>query len=147
MATNAQIERILEKMKKASPAELFRDLSETQSGMMAVLAVLSDSDGEVSAGKISQVLNVSTARVAALLKKMAAKGLITKERDALDARVMRVELTDLGRQTAAGIRGKIHEQIGTVIDAVGEERLLEFIAISSEIKAVLERASPPDLGF
>lgn len=147
MATKAQIETISDKMQKAFPVELFHDITGTQSGMMAILRLLSISDGEVSAGEISQALKISTARVAALLKKMTAKGLITREKDLQDSRVTLVRLTDLGETTVSKLKERLYERIGAVIDAVGEETLLEFIAISTEIKTVLEREPPPDLGL
>ena len=130
---------VLEKMEKAHPVDFFKRVNETQAGIGAVLRVLYKStDGTVTAGKISDMLNVSTARVAVLLKKMAANGLITKEQDLMDGRVTVVKLTELGEKTVAQMRNEMFVQMGHVIDVVGMERILDFIAISNEIKAAVK---------
>lgn len=83
-------------------------------------------------------MNVSTARVAVLLKKMVAKDLIVKEVDANDARVTVVQLSEHGRITVETMRNEIHRQFGTVIDKIGMERMMEFVAISREIQNALK---------
>ena len=109
-------------------------MDEVQVGIGAVLRLLYDSDEAVTAGKISEELEVSTARVAVLIRKMVSKGLITKEQDTRDARVTIVRLTDFGRQAFEETRDDIYRKTGMVIDTVGEDRLIEFISVAEEIK-------------
>ena len=120
------------------PVGLLQRIDETQEGVGAVLCLLHESDETVTAGRVSEVLGVSTARVAVLLKKMAAKGLITKGHDPADARVTVVSLTEQGRESIREIEGELYRQTGLVIDRVGEERVLEFIAIAQEIQSALQ---------
>lgn len=137
MATKAQIEMVLGELKKVHPPHpsgFLQRIDERQEGTGAVLCLLHDSRDTVTAGKISEVLGVSTARVAVLLKKMAAKGLITKERAPSDARVTVVTLTEQGKETVQRIEEEIFHQMGVVIDKVGEARVLEFITIAKEIQ-------------
>lgn len=138
MATTEQIESILEKMENSHPKNFFKKVNDTQAGIGAVLRLLSESGEEVTAGKISEELDVSTARVAVLIKKMASKGLVIKEQSLRDGRVTVVKLTEYGKDTVCKIREDLYQQIGQVIDNVGEERLLEFIAISNEIREVMK---------
>ena len=140
MATIAQIERMLAELERIHPVAFFRRMDETQAGLGAVLRLLHTSEEEITAGKISEVLNISTARVAVLIRKMAAKGLITKARSSVDARVTMVGLTELGVRTVEGMRREMYQQMGLVIDAVGEERLREFLKIAAEIRAAV---NPP----
>ena len=140
MATIAQIERMLAELERIHPVAFFRRMDETQAGIGAVLRLLHTSEEEITAGKISEVLNISTARVAVLIRKMAAKGLITKARSSADARVTMVGLTELGVRTVEGMRREMYQQVGLVIDAVGEERLREFLKIAAEIRAAV---NPP----
>ncbi len=137
MATREQIEMMLEELEKAHPADFFKRVNETQTGIGAVLRLLYESDGTATAGKISEVLNISTARVAVLLKKLVTKGLITKEQGTADARVTVVKLSELGEKTILQMRNDMYKQVGLVIDKVGEERVLEFIAISNDIRAAV----------
>ena len=144
MATIAQIERMLAELERIHPVAFFRRMDETQAGIGAVLRLLHTSEEEITAGKISEVLNISTARVAVLIRKMAAKGLITKARSSVDARVTMVGLTELGVRTVEGMRREMYQQMGLVIDAVGEERLREFLKIATEIRAAV---NPPQFCF
>lgn len=138
MATIEQVERVLKNMEKAHPIDFFKKIDETQVGIGAVLRLLNESGEIITAGKISNVLNISTARVAVLLKKMVAKGLITKEQDVSDGRVTIVKLTESGEKIASKMREDIYAKTAHIIDTVGEERLREFIAISKEIRATIK---------
>lgn len=138
MATAEQIKLLMELLREAGPADYFKTLDQRQMGMEAILHMLLESGETVTAGSISEEMNVSTARVAVLLRKMAEKGLVTKETDAVDARVTVVRLTEAGRKTAEEKRSMAFRQMGAVIDRVGMDRMLEFAAILKEIKAVMK---------
>ena len=138
MATAEQIKLLMELLREAGPADYFKTLDQRQMGMEAILHMLLESGETVTAGSISEEMNVSTARVAVLLRKMAEKGLVTKETDAVDARVTVVRLTEAGRKTAEEKRSMAFRQMGAVIDRVGMDRMLEFAAVLKEIKAVMK---------
>ncbi len=81
MATKSQIEMVLREFKKIHPPHpvgLLQRIDETQEGVGAVLCLLHESDETVTAGRVSEVLGVSTARVAVLLKKWRQRGLSQK---------------------------------------------------------------------
>lgn len=145
MATREQIESIHAEIKNSQPVDFLKNINKMQAGIGAVLRVLYDNDGTVTAGKISEALNISTARVAVLLKKMVTMGLITKEHGSDDARVTVVRITEKGRDIVVRMRDDLFSQIGHIIDTIGEERLMEYIAISKEIKALVK--APPEINF
>lgn len=138
MATTEQIETLLDALKKAPPSQHFQSIDRNVAGIRAILKYLNETEDKVTAGRISEHIRVSTARVAVLLKKMVAKGLIEKENDPADARIVVVKLSERGRQTANRVRESIHAQIGDMIDRVGMERMMEFAAISNEIHSVMK---------
>ena len=142
MDKQEQIELLLQAMSEAQPKDLARFMSESQAGIKAVLRLLYMADGPVSAGTIAEEIDVSNARVAVLLKKMAAKDLIVRETDPNDARVSFVRLTEHGIHTVELVKTELYEQISAVIDKVGWERMMEFVSISKEIQDVL---NPPAL--
>lgn len=144
MACKAQIELVLAKMREVYPDKFFKCMDETQAGIGAVLRLLYESDGTATAGRISDLLQVSTARVAVLIKKMSAKGLVTKERGVVDARRTIVRLTACGEQVIKEMQDMLYRQIGLAIDTVGEERLLDFIQTAKELQRAME---PPDFHF
>lgn len=139
MATQEQIEMLLEQLSKASPSELF----ESTSGVNAVGRCLYEANGVMTAGQISNKLNISTARVAVLLKKMVAKGLIEKCQNPLDARVVDVKLTGFGVQIAEKNREKVYLQAENLIDKLGMEKMIEFTSVLYEIKTITGEADSP----
>lgn len=138
MATQEQIKELLEQLKKAPPSQQFKNIDQNTAGIRAILHYLNETSDTVTAGRISEKMGVSTARVAVLLKKMVAKGLIEKESDPTDARIVVVKLSEYGVQTAEKIRNGIYAQIGAMIDKVGMEKMLEFAAISNEIHSAMK---------
>lgn len=138
MATEEQIEMLLKQLEEAPPSVQFKNIDKSNVGVRAILKYLNETNETVTAGKISKYMNVSTARVAVLLKKMAANGLIEKQNDPTDARIVVVRLSEHGAKNAAKVRADIHEQIGAIIDKIGMERMMEFAAISNEIKALMK---------
>ena len=139
MATREQIDCLLQQLNEAPPSEHFQQLDRNTVGIQAILKYLCAADDKVTPGKISEHMQVSTARVAVLLKKMAAKGLIKKEQDPEDRRSSFVILTEQGRQTAEAFRENIYKNVGEMIDKVGMDRMMEFAAISREIHSIMSK--------
>lgn len=139
MATQTQIETLMEALRKAPPSEHFQKIDRSTMGIRAILKYLSEGNGQATAGEISRALRVSTARVAVLLKKMESRGLLEKQSDPTDGRLVVARLSQQGTDTAEQLRRERDTQLGMLIDAIGMERLLEFAAISCEICSVMEK--------
>lgn len=137
MATIEQIEFLRKQLWDQSPAEFLKNFDQKQAGMHAILHLLFETSETVTAGMISDEMNVSTARVAVLLRKMVEKGLIRKETHALDARVTIVKLTEFGQDIAQNERDDVIRRLGAAIDKIGMDRMLEFVSISKELKAIM----------
>ena len=148
MATREQVNMIFELIKdshKDSHSDnFFKRINETNRGIAALLGHLNDDDVPVTAGQISRFMNVSTARVAVLLKKMEARGFIVKETDENDARKTVVVLSELGKKKAEELHDDMCSQISEMIDRIGMERLVDFIAVSKEIRSIM-KGPPADI--
>lgn len=143
MATKEQIEYIAEALPRAHPANLLKVINDSNAGIGFALKLLYAAEGNrLSAGAISDAMDVSTARVAVLLKKMESKSLITKESDRTDARVTIVRLSEEGKRNAEEMRKRMLEHISDVIDKLGMEKLEQFIALSVEVNAAMEEDFP-----
>ena len=68
---------------------------------------------------------------------MSAKGLIVKDSDANDARITIVRLSDTGREKVLQMQRDMYAQVNAVIDQVGIDKMMAFIALWEEIKSVL----------
>lgn len=141
MATQEQIDIILKAFKKAPPAQILQRIDVSAAGIRAILIYLAEVDQTVTAGMISEHMHVSTARVAVLLKKLEARGLIEKERDPQDARRVMVKLSAQGREHMDRVFERIRQNIEIIIDTIGAERLMTFVEISGEIQSII---IPPD---
>ncbi|NNC13414.1 MarR family transcriptional regulator [Planctomonas sp. JC2975] len=104
---------------------------------LVMLSLWEESPRTVAA--IGRALQLEPATLSPLLKRLEASGLITRERDPRDERMLRVALTDTGRrlrQEALGVPPQIIDKLGlelseleklrtvlhTVIDAATQDR-------------------------
>ena len=127
MATPEQIASILSQLVALHPADCFKPIDAANAGLGAVLRLLYLADQPVTAGTISEKLHVSTARVAVLLKKLVAKGLVTKGAGPGGRPGHRGGPHPPGGANRPGSGDHMHQQVGLLIDQIGEARLLDFI--------------------
>lgn len=142
MATDEQVDEFIALIDETRPVQLFHHIDEATvgaGGIMRMLCCAKVGDDPVTAGAIAEELHVSTARVAALLKNMEAKGLISRERAASDARVTVVTLTPHGRALADAAYRNVRNHAAAIIDSVGIERLRAFFETRP---GYLRRCSP-----
>lgn len=137
MPTQAQVERILGLLRESNPEGCFKKMNEATMGVGAVLMYLRKAREPVSAGQISHSMNVSTARMTVLLKKMEGRELLVTGSSPTDARMRVVRLSQRGERAAARLEEELYDQTAYLIERVGMERLIEFASISGEIQAVL----------
>ena len=138
MDVKTEAERLMLEFRTCAPQKIFSRVEETKRGMGFVLLMLENSDREIVAGDIAEGMNVSTARVAALLKKMEQNGLITRENSSSDARRTVVKITPKGRETVLEKRAEFLKKTELLIEKVGMKDLEEFIRISRKIRDVLD---------
>ncbi len=138
MATQEEVEELRASLERLRGDALFKRVGETGAGIGAVMRCLHRSGEPVSAGEISRDLHVSTARVAVLLKKMETRGLIERISDERDARKSVIRLSAHGAEVGEQMLRELNRQLAEVIDRIGMERVKEFIAVSGEIRAVVQ---------
>lgn len=139
-----EIEKLAEDFIQTRPPHFLREINDTNAGIGLVLKLLHTSpSGRLTAGDISEAMDVSTARVAVLLKKMEKKGLIVKETDKSDARVTIVCLSEQGENKVSEMKRDAIERISIVIDKLGEEKFKQFVALSAEVHKAMHDVLPP----
>jgi DNA-binding MarR family transcriptional regulator len=90
-----------------------------------------------SVKELSGVLRLEPATLSPLLKRLEAIGYVRRGRDAVDERMLRVELTDAGcelRGQAESIPHRIVERLGMDPD--------ELVTLRSVLHRVIEQAAP-----
>lgn len=145
MITQERLEEIAKELPKVQPTNFLKIVNDSNAGIGYVLKLLlSEEDHQLSAGQLSEAMGVSTARVAVLLKKMENKGLIEKKEDEADARVTLVKLSEEGKRIAALMKENMLRHIASVINKVGEEKFLQFVALLHEIKDAMSEEFLPN---
>jgi len=112
-------------------------LHRAQAGLLCRLFA---NDG-ITQSEIAEQLAVQGATVTNLLQRMEESGLVTRRRDLDDNRLVRVYLTDSGRQTERAITEQFIQLESTVFEGIGEaervqlRRLLRQMLINMTVKA------------
>lgn len=108
-------------------------------GEHAIIGVLSDHLDGLTPGELSEILGVSTARIAAALNSLEAKALIIRKNDQIDKRKIYVLLTDKGESYSHELENKIKRNLVMIINSIGQKRFNEFIETSNKIRELMER--------
>ncbi len=147
MAVKKEVDFVFEHLMKNQSFELLKLFYDANTGIGAVLRILKNASSPVSARKISEIMCVSEARLTVLLRKMQERGYIVREKDECDARVTFVKLTNVGETQAERLRDVLCDNIATVIDTVGFEKIEQFVRLTEEIdNAVRNRLpAPPEI--
>lgn len=144
MITQERLEEIARDLPKVQPTNFLKLVNDSNAGIGFALKLLaSERDKQLSAGRLSEAMGVSTARVAVLLKKMEQKGLIVKVADETDARVTLVKLSDEGVRLTNEMHENMLRRLANVIDKVGEETFLRFVELSNVIKEAMNEEFLP----
>ena len=138
MSAREDAQEILHKLRECRPKSFFSKIDESQKGVSCVLVYLQEADHEVIAGDLAKELNVSTARIAALLRKMEKNGLIVRSRSSEDARQTVVEITQTGNAYVDKMKEQMLMKMELLLEKVGKEDLEEFIRISCKIKEAFD---------
>ncbi len=98
-------------------------------GEYGVLNCLVEETEGLSAGELGKRLHVVPGRMADILKSLEGKGLIQRQRDEEDRRVVRVTITEEGRQVSLEKREEIHVEYEGLFRLLGEKDVEELIRL------------------
>ncbi len=145
MVSEKEVLELLQEFNSIKPLAFLQRIDMQSMGIGNVLAFLVTSDHKVTAGEISDYMNVSTARVAVLLKKMADKNLIVKKADPKDARKVLVSITKEGREHLYEQQKEILLYGGAIVNHFGKERIEDFIESCREIREIVDAVEAEEI--
>ncbi len=125
--------KVLYKMRKRKNPKRIND---SLHGEQFVLAFVARHDGSVIPGDISKEMGISSARVAAALNNLEAKGLISRSIDPCDRRRILVELTEAGRAQEEEHTKQIMGMVVRMLEDLGEEDSVVFLRILGKLADV-----------
>jgi DNA-binding MarR family transcriptional regulator len=86
-----------------------------------------DADGPLPMGALAEAMDVSQASVTGIVDRMEQRGLVERQRDGEDRRVVKVALTDEGRQLIGTLAAQRREHMAQLLEDLSEEELQGFL--------------------
>lgn len=106
--------------------------------------------GTMTPSQLASSLKASSGRISTVLAALEKKGLITRDIDPDDRRIIRVNLTDAGRERSKCDLEEMRSAICWIFSQMGERRTREFVDLLSEFSTYMGhlpsrrlRARPP----
>jgi DNA-binding MarR family transcriptional regulator len=111
-------------------------------GQNLLIEALAEEDG-LTPGELARRLRVTTPTIVKMAARMDAAGLVTKRRDARDARLVRLHLTARGRSVHGPLEDERRLLQERAIAGLGEDERLELERALATIVHNLEQIAPP----
>lgn len=118
---------------KVSNSENISTLIKMSEGKNSLLYLLYVSEVELTPSIISSKLNISRARVTAMLNSLSRDKLIDFSKDNTDKRKMYVKLTELGQNVVCDNINKMESVLLTLGSVIGEETLEQIFKVFEKI--------------
>lgn len=110
----------------------FSKIEKSSKGANIVINVL-DRLGEPTNPKhLAETLNLSTARIAAVLGNLEKRGLIIRTMDADDRRRINVSLTESGKKVAKAEKQERHNKVVRVFEMMGVEDTKKYLELTAK---------------
>lgn len=98
--------------------------------------------GAQTPSQLAAALKVTSGRISTLLAALEKKGLIEREVDPNDRRIVHVNLTEQGRAKAKQQREDMYDAICWVFSQMGERRTREFVDLTEEFATYMTICIP-----
>lgn len=102
---------------------LHRDVSLPQ---LHILVTLHE-QGSMAVSGMAQLFGTSLPSASSIVDRMEERGLVSRSRDAVDRRVVSVEITDRGRQVAEEFVGLKRDQAQRILNAMTDDELTQVV--------------------
>lgn len=129
-------------MQAAVPEELRTELGAITGHQLQALARLPR--GGLTMHELAQALEISGASACALADRLVSRGLVVRETDTADRRVVRLVRTELGDHLAGRYAESKHRQVAALFGRLSDEQAEEFVKVIELLAADLagEATSP-----
>ena len=92
--------------------------------------------------QLASALQASSGRISTLLSSLEKKGWVTRDIDSKDRRIIRVNLTDSGREQSHRMIEEMRSAICWIFSQMGERRTREFVDLVSEFTTYMSICHP-----
>ena len=120
------------------------EVNASMRGEMAVMRLLEEENGALTAGDISRLLEMTTSRIAAVLGALEKKGLIVRCADQADRRRVLVTLTESGAALCRMKRACLLRRMERFLSRLGEEDAAHFVRLMKRAQELIPLACSRD---
>ncbi len=137
------ISRTVDELISHGPFRMMRSMRHWPAGPLSlihlhVLMLLAE-EGPLPMRGLADTLDVSQASMTGIVDRMEQRGLVERHRDDEDRRVVRVALTDDGRQLIVGIGTERRGHLTAMLDELTDDELAGLLLGSRALRRVRER--------
>jgi DNA-binding MarR family transcriptional regulator len=143
MDRQATLTRILDELSSHSPTQAMRNMRHWPGGRLSlvhlnVLFIL-EADGPLPMRGLAEAMDVSQASATGIVDRMEQRGLVERQRDDEDRRVVRVAITDEGLRLVAGMANERREHLVQMLGEFTDDELAAFLTGALAMRRVRER--------
>lgn len=110
----------------------FSKIEKSSKGANIVIKVLARLGEPTNPKNLAETLNLSTARIAAVLGNLEKRGLIIRTMDPDDRRRINVSLTECGKKVAKVEKQELRNKIIRVFELMGEEDTKKYLELTAK---------------
>lgn len=122
-------------------SKMQREFTRGAHGEQFVLRELSVK-GTQSPSQLAAALQTSSGRISTVLSALEKKGWVTRDIDPEDRRIIRVNLTDSGREQSRRMMDEMRSAICWIFSQMGERRTRAFVELLSEFTTYMSICHP-----
>ena len=143
MDRQSLLRELLDELAAHSPTAAMRHMRHWPGGRLSlvhvnVLAIL-ELDGPLTMRGLAEAMDVSQASATGIVDRMEQRGLVERQRDDEDRRVVRVTLTDEGRRLVSGMTAERRDHLAAMLDTLTDEELAGFLLGSRAMRRARDR--------
>lgn len=127
-----------------SKKNMLEAVNRANKGELFVLQFLAMNNKNVLPSVLSEALQVSTARISALLGALEKKGQIVRDIDKNNRRNILVVITEKGRERVEAELTELKRRIAQVFIEMGEENTADFIRLMSQFSELMQKHLPQE---
>ncbi len=139
----ALLSEILDEIGTHNPAKAMSLMRHWPGGRLSlvhvnVLLVL-EADGALPMRGLAEAMDVSQASATGIVDRMEQRGLVERQRDEADRRIIRVAATDEGHRLIDGMAAQRRDHLARMLDELTDDELAAYLTGARAMRRVRER--------
>lgn len=133
MNKNDLLANIVSTVAMINKADIFQALQKKLKGENVLLARLVETGGKSTPGALAERLDVTAARVTAIIHALEHKDLVERISNGNDKRKVTVQITEKGKTVVEGLKTEALRHSEIIMEKIGENDTHEFLRIMNKI--------------